>query len=99
MVSFQDDFEESLPGIYTTYIYAILLIISVAILAFYSLLIVQTHSVTISTPSLSTFETLHNAYSETLDCPCSQLAIPHTKIYNFSDPVYHPVRTSYLNSK
>ena len=92
MTFLKDDFEESLPGVYATYIYVILLLTCITILGVYSLLTIQTHSVTISTPSLSTFEMLYETYSETLNCPCSELAVTYKNMFISSDPVYHQVK-------
>lgn len=92
---FKDDFNDSLRGMYATFTYVILLATCVAILIFYSLLAIQTHSVTILKPSLSTFEELQSAYSDTLNCPCSTLAVSHRNIFIFSDPVYHQVKPFY----
>lgn len=89
---FQDDFTQPLPGIYTTYIYAVLMTACIAILGFYALMTVQIHSVTISNPSLSDFEMLYKTYSETLHCPCSRLTILHDKMFILPDPVYHQVK-------
>ncbi len=88
---FKDEMDETLLEIYATYIYCTLLITCVIIIAFYSSLTIQTESVTISTPSLSTFETLYETYSETLKCPCSEIAVSYTDMFTVSDPIYHQV--------
>ncbi|CAF5126898.1 unnamed protein product, partial [Rotaria sp. Silwood1] len=77
-------------GIHATRIYAILLVVGFTTLMIYSSSTLNTRSVTISNPSLATFERLHSTYPQTLICPCSQLAAPYSKILFISPPRYHP---------
>ena len=84
--------DEPQLGTYATYIYIVLMLMSVSIIIFYWLLTIQTYSVTITTPSLSTFEQLQQTYSGKLTWPCSQLAVSHNKMFTGSDPTYHQVK-------
>ena len=79
-------------GVYATYIYVVLMIISVAILIFYSAITIQTHIITIPTPSLSNFEMLLQTYTDTLNCPCSEPAVYYDNMLTFSYPIYHQVK-------
>ncbi|CAF5152176.1 unnamed protein product, partial [Rotaria sp. Silwood1] len=56
----------------------------------YSSSTINTRSVTISNPSLATFDKLQSTYSQTLRCSCSQLAVNYGKIRLFLPPRYHP---------
>ena len=53
-------------------------------------------SATVQSPSLETFERLHNQYSSTLTCPCSQVTIRYDHFLTI-EPVYHQV-TNKCNS-
>lgn len=90
---FQDDLSDPLLGIRATRVYVTLVALSVIILAFYSSLTIYTQSISVSKPSLVTFERLYDAYSLTLTCPCSDVAVPHGKMVKMSPPTYHQVRS------
>ena len=79
-------------GIWATRIYVVALILSIAILTLYSSIISNTRLITVSKPSIQTFEALHQAFADTLSCPCSQLAIPYSQVIIASAPKYHQVR-------
>lgn len=87
--------DKPLLEIYATYVYIILLVTCVTIIGLYSSLTIQTQSVIISKPSLSTFEKLQNTYSKTLNCPCSEISVPHSSMFIVSDPIYHQVKLSH----
>jgi hypothetical protein len=78
-------------GIYATRIYVTVLTMAVIILSIYSSFTVYSNQITVQQPSLATFEKLHNAYSETLSCPCSQLSVPHKNMTKLITLQYHPV--------
>lgn len=86
-------------GIVATRFYAIVLIISVTVLAFYSSLTVHVVTVTTSYPSRDTFEHLYQIYPLTLTCPCSQIAIPQEKMVDILSPRFHQVRNRILENK
>lgn len=92
MYIFKDSIDDPRLGTYATYIYVISMVISVAILIFYSAITIQTRYITIISPSLSIFETLQKTYSKTLTCPCTEPSISHDKILGIADPIYHPVK-------
>jgi hypothetical protein len=48
---------------------------------------------TVTTPSLATFNDLQVMYSDTLKCPCSTVAIPYQKFLSLS-PILHQVCSS-----
>lgn len=83
-------------GIWASRVYAILLVLTVATLAFYALITPHTHSVTISTPSLATFEKLHSTYQDTLSCPCTKFETSNSNITILSPPRFHQVSSNYL---
>ena len=95
---FKDTMDEPQLGVYATYTYIILMVVSAIIIIFYASLTIQTRYITILSPSLSTFETLQKTYSETLNCPCSEPGVPHENMFVFPDPVYHPVKMILLKS-
>jgi hypothetical protein len=88
---------DELLGTRATTVYIILLVVSVIILAFYSSITVHIKSVTVSMPSVATFERLYELYPLTLICPCSQVAVPHNKMITFSQPRFHQVKTIVKN--
>jgi hypothetical protein len=76
--------------ILSTRIYVACLITSLFVLLFYTGLSNQTHTVTVSSPSLTNFDKLSSNYPLTLLCPCSQISIPHERFVTFT-PQYHQV--------
>lgn len=72
--------------------YIVSVILSIGILMIYSMSTVNTRIVTVSRPSLITFERLHNANLAKLQCPCSQLAISYRSMLDITLPRYHQVR-------
>lgn len=89
---FQDDINDPMLGVRATRVHITLLACSIIILAFYSSLTLRTRSISVSQPSITTFERLDRAYSLTLTCLCSQVAIPHKKMLITSPARYHQVR-------
>ena len=90
------DDEDLLPlpdQILATRIYISCLISSLGVLLFYTGLSDQTHLVTVSSPSQTTFEKLSIRYPLTLVCPCSRISIPYETFVTF-EPEYHPVCSS-----
>ncbi|UJR34695.1 hypothetical protein I4U23_027472 [Adineta vaga] len=91
---FEHDLSDQRTGIRATRVHVVLVIMSVIILAFYSSLTVHTRTVTVLAPSSNTFERLHNDYSVTLSCPCSQVSTPNAEMITISSPRYHQICTS-----
>lgn len=89
----QDDSISILEGKSATKIFITLFITSLFILVLFTSLSEQTVTVTISSPSLMTFEALVLAYPSTLICPCSRTSIPYGELLSFA-PEYHQVCAS-----
>ncbi|CAF0824433.1 unnamed protein product [Adineta ricciae] len=79
----------------STRIFLLLLFLLLLLIIVYIILGVQTHSVTIQSPSESTFTQLSQQYSSTLSCPCSHTSVRHDRFLSL-DPQYHPICTSRL---
>ena len=71
-------------------IYVVLLILTVLVLALFNGLGQTTISVTVSSPTLATFEQLQAAYPSKLLCPCVQIAVPYS-IFLSVTASYHQV--------
>ena len=76
---------------WSTRLYLILLIMSLLVLVIYSGFGIQTIHVTVQEPSAELFEKLQLQYSETLQCPCSQIAVKYERFIQIQ-PTYHRVR-------
>ncbi|CAF4229041.1 unnamed protein product, partial [Rotaria sordida] len=68
-----DDLSDKVLAVRATCIYIILLVVGITILMVYASSTISTRPVTISNPSLATFERLHSTYQTALACPCSQM--------------------------
>ncbi|CAF1187746.1 unnamed protein product, partial [Adineta ricciae] len=79
----------------STQIFLILLFILLILIIVYIILSVQTHSVTIQSPSESTFTQLSQQYPSTLSCPCSHTSVRHDWFLSLN-PQYHSICTSRL---
>ena len=79
--------------IWATRTYIVLFVLSVLILLIFTGISAQTHVVTVSSPSVTTFEQLSIDYPLTLSCPCSQSSIPYNRFLAFN-PEYHQVCSS-----
>ncbi|CAF1508217.1 unnamed protein product [Adineta ricciae] len=79
----------------STRIFLILLFLLLLLIIVYIILSVQTHSVTIQSPSESTFTQLSQQYPSTLSCPCSHTSVRHDRFLSLN-PLYHPICTSRL---
>ena len=85
-------------AIISTRIYLLLLGFAITNLVIFTSLQIEIRSVTVENPSRKIFEDLHNKYSTTLQCPCSQIAINYGSFVSLS-PKYHPVCSSPYISK
>ncbi|CAF1689397.1 unnamed protein product, partial [Adineta ricciae] len=74
-----------------TRFYIILFVISFGIILIFLNLDTQITLVTISSPSLSTFEGLDKKYSSTLTCSCSNIAISYSSFISISVSTYHQI--------
>ena len=79
--------------IWATRIYVVLFVLSVLIVLIFNGISAQTHFVTVSSPSVTTFEQLSIDYPLTLTCPCSQSSILYKRFLAFN-PEYHQVCSS-----
>ncbi|CAF1188272.1 unnamed protein product [Adineta ricciae] len=79
----------------STRIFLLLLFLLLLLIIVYIILSVQTHSVTIQSPSESTFTQLSQQYPSTLSCPCLHTSIRHDRFLSLN-PLYHPICTSRL---
>jgi hypothetical protein len=76
-----------------TRIFVSLLTISFTIIIFSTAFTVQTHTVTISSPSEGIFQQLSTRYSSRFSCSCKQSSIRQDEFLSFN-PQYHPICTS-----
>ena len=79
----------------STRIFLLLLFKLLILIIVYIILSVQNHSVTIQSPSESTFTQLSQQYRSTLSCPCSCTSVRHDRFLSLN-PQYHSICTSRL---
>jgi hypothetical protein len=89
---FKDDLSQDQLGLYATRLYLVLLTLCIVALMTYSSVEIRTNTFNVRQPSLTAFEALHMYYSTTLQCPCAQVSVPHSKIFRLSSPRLHQVR-------
>ncbi len=87
-----DPFERSTLRI-STWIYLVLLCLSMIIIVLFTSLSVRIESETVENPILAKFKELQKEYPRSLQCPCSQIAIQHGSFISMF-PQFHPVCTS-----
>ena len=80
-------------GRISTRVYLFFLALSITNLIIFTSLQTDIHRITIDHPSAKIFEKLHQKYSSTLQCPCTQMAINYGSFISLS-PRYHPVCSS-----
>ena len=78
---------------YTTRLYIILLFLIFLILFFYTTFTEQRKTFTIHRPSQSTYENLQKNYDDTIECPCSNTAIPYEEFLTI-ERKYHQICSS-----
>ncbi|CAF1411924.1 unnamed protein product [Adineta steineri] len=84
----------------TTRIYFILLLTTFLILIFYITLEKETVTINVNNPTVLQYKQLFNQYSNTLQCPCTHIAIKHKMFITQFEPHYHEVCSSiYTSSK
>ena len=76
---------------YATRLYLVLLTMCILVLMTYSSLEIRTNTFTVQEPSLTTFERLNTYYATTLQCPCSEVSVPHKKFFTPLQPRLHQV--------
>lgn len=77
-----------------TRVYLILVVTAFALLILYTLLEQETVTNTIESPSLSTYRQLFRLHSATLQCPCTNPIIKHSKFLLQFEPEYHEICSS-----
>jgi hypothetical protein len=83
--------------IITTCIYLPILTLAVLVLIIYTIANGQTRTITFLKPSHVLYEELLEKKSTTLQCPCSQISVPHGSFITISAQFY-PICTSFLVS-
>lgn len=78
-------------AIITSRIYAVLLSAGIIILMLINGLTQVTTTVTVQSPSLAIYEKLQAEFSNTLSCPCKQIATPYNTFLTITVS-YHQVR-------
>jgi hypothetical protein len=91
-----DPFERSTLRI-STWIYLVVLCLSMIIIVLFTWLTVRIESKTVENLTLAKFEELQKQYPTSLQCPCSQITIPHDSFISIF-PQFHPVCTSWFIS-
>ncbi|CAF3874509.1 unnamed protein product [Rotaria sp. Silwood1] len=81
----------------TSWVYITCISFSLLILSSYWLLSSKMKIVTISNPSLADYNRLWMIHSHNLECPCSQIFIPHLDFIHI-EPVFHQVCSSKITS-
>ena len=87
-----DPFQRSSSRI-ATRLYIIVMLFSMIIVAIYLLSTRQTQMRTVVHASQDMFKSLYNRYPSTIQCPCSDIAIPY-KLFISLSPRFHPVCSS-----
>ncbi|CAF0768516.1 unnamed protein product [Adineta steineri] len=80
-------------GRLTTRLYLIFLVSTLIVLIVHTSFSMQTISTTIISPSQEQYKQLERQYSNTLQCPCTVVAIPYKEFIHVT-PMYHQLCTS-----
>ncbi|UJR29659.1 hypothetical protein I4U23_017207 [Adineta vaga] len=83
---------------YATWLYVLLLFISLYILFYLTLMTLHSQTITISPITQNRFEELYHDYGETLSCPCSTISVSH-KNFISNNIKFHPICSSIFVSK
>ncbi|CAF1165555.1 unnamed protein product [Adineta ricciae] len=84
---------------FATRIYSLLFLISFHIIILFLNLNTHMNTITVSSPSLSTFNELQSKHASTLTCPCSNIAIPYSKFVSIQPETYHQIcSTDFVSS-
>ena len=83
---------------FATRLYLFILVISIDVLCFYTLLNKEIYRGTSRNPTEAEFRSLKKLYPESLSCPCSDISVPYSNFLTL-DANYHPVCTSDLVSQ
>ncbi|CAF1033159.1 unnamed protein product [Adineta steineri] len=77
-----------------TRLYLILLLLTLIILTFYAILEPTINSVTIESPSITTYSELNTKYSSTPDCPCHHTTLQYQQFLTDIQVKYHEICSS-----
>ncbi|UJR38718.1 hypothetical protein I4U23_031383 [Adineta vaga] len=83
---------------YATWLYVLLLFISLYILFYLTLMTSHSQTITVSPITLNRFKQLYFDYAETLSCPCSTISVPHKEFIS-NNITFHPICSSIFVSK
>lgn len=75
---------------WSTRLYLVLLCVTLVTLVFYAALRSQTETITVRDPSKKIFDELELKYSNTLQCPCTKIAIEYGRFVHI-EPSFHQV--------
>ncbi|UJR08336.1 hypothetical protein I4U23_012607 [Adineta vaga] len=85
--------------ILSTHLYIILVIISLVILTTYTTINNQIENKTVTFPSQSLYENLHKKYSNSLECSCRKVSIPHGKFVRMIPKFHQVCSTDFVSQK
>ncbi|CAF1596374.1 unnamed protein product [Adineta ricciae] len=85
-------------GVLSTWLYIILLLLSVLMLVLFSNLSNQTINETFSNPTFKQYTKLYETYSTKLICPCSQLLIPYRSFTEFQVRLHQICSSDFIQS-
>ncbi|CAF2973757.1 unnamed protein product [Rotaria sp. Silwood2] len=86
--------------IISTRLYLGLVITFTILLFLYTGLIERTTTIMVPTPSISSYVSLQERYSDTLQCPCSTISIPYQEFIIYLNATFHPIcsRSDFLSA-
>ncbi|CAF2783995.1 unnamed protein product [Rotaria sp. Silwood2] len=91
---YDDDDELTLTEqLFSTRFFIILLSIALLIILLFTIIIPQTRSVTVVSPSFNDFENIVNIYKTKVICRCSQTSIPYSQFVSLN-PRFHELCSS-----
>ncbi|CAF1566467.1 unnamed protein product, partial [Adineta steineri] len=90
--------EDEIKGeIISTRIYILLLLLSILILTIYRLKVTITQTITVPTPSYTKYLELHENYSSSLACPCTNIGIPHGKFIDINATFHQVCQSDFIS--
>ena len=76
-----------------TRLFIVLMIIALSVLVLYSSLTIITQTVTVEEPTVNVYNEFQVKHSQTLVCPCTQIAIDYEQFISFH-PTFHQICSS-----
>ena len=80
-------------GQWTTRLYILLLIVTIGILALYTIVQPQTLTIPLNKLDLAAYDRLKRKAGDRLNCPCSSIATPYKNLVAIISPKFHQVST------